>query len=65
MNFNTELKIGMCRCVERCFPTKLPPECRSERDTPVGVLVDQNGDRRKKLSAVRCSDDGCGFCEAS
>ena len=30
------------RRVERCFPVRLPPECRSERDAPVGVLIGRN-----------------------
>ena len=50
--------------VERCFLARFPPEDRSERDTLVGVLVDQDRGRWKKLPEVRCSDDCCGLCEA-
>ena len=46
-NFNTGLKIDMYRHLERCFPFSLPPKCRSNRDAPVGMLVDRNGGRRK------------------
>ena len=33
--------------MEKCFPARLPSEGRSERDTPVGVLVGRNGGRWK------------------
>ena len=65
VNFSVGLKIGTCRHMPRCFPVSLPPECRSERDAPVGVFVGWNGGHRKKLLTARCSDGGCGFCEAS
>ena len=38
------------RHMERYFPARFPPKGRSERDAPVGVPVDQNGDRRKIAS---------------
>ena len=47
----------------RYFPTRLPPKGRSERGTPVGVLVGHNGGHRKKLSAAEYSDNGCGLPE--
>ena len=40
-------EIGACGCMGRYFPTRLPPEGRSKRGAPVGVLVSQNGGRRK------------------
>ena len=33
--------------MERCFSTRFPPDGRSERDTPVGVLVGRNGGCQK------------------
>ena len=36
----------------RCFPERLPPEGRSQRGTPVGVLIDRNG-RRRKISSKK------------
>ena len=33
--------------MEKGFLARLPSEGRLERDAPVGVLVDQNGARRK------------------
>ena len=65
MNFYIGLEINACRSVEKAFPARLPPKGRSKRDTPVGVLVGQNGGRRKLLLAAGCSDDNCGFREAS
>ena len=57
------------RRMKRCFPTRLPPECRSERDALVGVLVAgmkvTKKSRRKKLPTTRCSNNGCGFYEDS
>ena len=47
VNFSAGLNISACRPVERCFLMRLPSECRSERDAPVGMLVDRNGGRRK------------------
>ena len=64
-NFSVGLEIDACRRVEKCFPTRLLPEGRSERDALVGVLIIWNGGCRKKLSATGCSDGGCGFREAS
>ena len=29
--------------MERCFSTRFPPDGRSERGTPIGVLVGWNG----------------------
>ena len=51
--------------MEKYFLKRLPLKGRSERDAPVGVLVDQNGGCRKKLPAVGYFDDGYGFREAS
>ena len=57
------------RLVERCFPTRLPSECRSERDASVGVLVCWNGGcwkiSPKKVAGSKVFRGGCGFCEAS
>ena len=39
---------------------RIPPEGRSERDVPIGVLVGWNGGRRKKLLAAEYSDGSCG-----
>ena len=47
MKFSAGLEISACRRVERCFPTRFPPEGRSERDTLVGVLVAWNRGRYK------------------
>ena len=64
VNFSARLKIGVCWHMERNFSTRFPPEARSTRDTPVGVLIGRNEGDRKKLLATRCSDGGFGFCEA-
>ena len=68
VNFSAGVKIGACQRVERCFPARFPPECISERDAHVGVLVDRNGGRRKilpeKVVNIRVFRGGCGFCEA-
>ena len=61
VNFNARLEIGMCQHVKKYFSTRLPPEGRSERDGLVGVHVDRNGGRRKKLPATGYSDGGYGF----
>ena len=39
---------------------RIPLEGRSDRDVPVGVLVDWNGGRRKKLPAAEYSDGSYG-----
>ena len=44
------------------FLTRLPLEGRSERGTPVGVLVDRNGGCRKILSR-KVVDGDCGLPE--
>ena len=59
MNFSIGLEIGTCGLVGRYFPTRIPPEGRSERGAFVGVLVGRNGGRLKKLSAAEYSDDYC------
>ena len=48
VNFSARLKIGACGCMRRYFSARLPPEGRLER-APIGVLVGQNGGRRKIL----------------
>ena len=50
--------------VGRYFPMRLPPEGRSERGAPIGVLFGRNGGRRKMLPAAKyseSSDDGLAF----
>ena len=63
------LKINACWSMERCFPTRLPPECRLEKDAPIGVLVGRNGGHQKisskKVVGGRVFQGGGGFCEAS
>ena len=54
---------------QRYFPTRLPPEGRSEGGTPVGVLFDYNGGRRKislvKVVGGKVFRRWFGFYEAS
>ena len=65
VNFNARLEISACQSMQKCFPARLSPKGRSERDAPVGVLVGWNGGCQKKLSAAGCSNGGCGFREVS
>ena len=44
---STGLKIGACGRVGRYFPARLPPEGRSKRGAPIGVLFGRNGGHRK------------------
>ena len=63
VNFSTGPEIGACGHVERYFPTRIPPEGRSDRGTLVGVLVSRNGGRWKKLTTAKYYDAGCGLSE--
>ena len=47
VNFSAGPEIGVCGRVGRYFPTRLPPEGRSEGGALVGVLFGWNGGRRK------------------
>ena len=62
VNFSVAPEIGTCGRVGRYFPTRLPPEGRSEGGSPVGVLFGRNGGRRKispvKVAGSKCSNDG-------
>ena len=63
MNFSTGPEIGECGRMGRYFSAMLPLEGRSERGTPIAVLVGRNGGRRKKLSTIEYYDNSRGLPE--